>query len=362
MQFSQKSKEHIDSCRFCWMCHHICPIGNATGLERNTARARALGLSLVTREAIEYSDDIVANVYECSLCGGCVADCTTGWDPVMFAKEARLVAALEDKLPSYITKMIENLGAKGNIYGLDKNDDLTKLIASLKDSDTLLFLGEDATYKAPECAINAINLLKNNGVDFTVLANEPNSGFTMDFMVGAAEDTKDVMKECAKALSKFKTVVCYDGADAKVMKREYKEWGVELSANVVTFTEFIASLIKDGKLNVKNNGKEYTIQDSYLLARDLEETEPVREIISACGKVNEMLLNRKGTMLAGHLIMNEYMPKAIEEVAKNRWINAINMNAKVVVTANTAEYVMLKKTKPEGVEVKTIEEVVAECL
>ena len=49
MNMSDKCKTHVDSCRFCWMCHHICPIGNATGLERNTARARALGLSLVNR-------------------------------------------------------------------------------------------------------------------------------------------------------------------------------------------------------------------------------------------------------------------------------------------------------------------------
>ena len=58
MQFTQKSKEHIDSCRFCWMCHHVCPIGNATGLERNTARARALGLSLVAREGMVTNDNI----------------------------------------------------------------------------------------------------------------------------------------------------------------------------------------------------------------------------------------------------------------------------------------------------------------
>ena len=118
MQFSNKAKEHIDSCRFCWMCHHVCPIGNATGLERNTARARALGLSMVAREAIEYSDDIINNVYECSLCGGCMKDCVTGWDPVMFTKEARLGAALDGKSPEYVNKMLDNLDESGNIYGI----------------------------------------------------------------------------------------------------------------------------------------------------------------------------------------------------------------------------------------------------
>ena len=84
MNFSQKAKEHIDSCRFCWMCHHVCPVGNATGLERNTARARALGLSLVARGAVEYSEDIINNVYECTLCGGFFKDCGKRWGPVKF--------------------------------------------------------------------------------------------------------------------------------------------------------------------------------------------------------------------------------------------------------------------------------------
>ena len=104
------------------------------------------------------------------------------------------------------------------------------------------------------------------------------------------------------------------------------------------------------------------MQDSPILARDLEEVAPIREILSACGTVNEMLLNKEYTMLAGNLVMNEYMPNVIEAVAANRWINAKNADAKVLVTASTAEYAMLSKTKPEGIELKKLEEVVAECL
>lgn len=362
MQFSQKSKEHMDSCRFCWMCRHICPIGNATGQERNTARARALGLSMAARDSVEYSEDIINNVYECALCGACVKECVTGWDPVMFTKEARLTAALEGKLPQYILKLISNLQEKGNIYGADKNAELIAAVSELGNSDTVLFLGEDASYKAPECAIAAIELLKKAEVDFTVLKDEPNSGYSMDFMVGAAAETKAVMEECAKALSGCKKVICYDPSDAKVMMREYREWGIELNAEVVTFTSFIAELVKNGKLQIKNSGLSFTPQDSFLLARDLEETEPIRETLSACGLVDEMLLNRKDTMLAGNLIMNEYMGETIEQVAKDRWINALNMNTKALVTECPAEYVMLKKTKPVNIELMTIEEAVLKCL
>lgn len=356
MEFTQKSKEHIDSCRFCWMCHHVCPIGNATGLERNTARARALGLSLVMRDAIEYSDDIINNVYECSLCGGCMTDCVTGWDPVMFTKEARLGAALDGKLPEYVMTMLQNFNEKGNIYGADKNEN----IPQIDDGDILFFTGEDI--RAKGCAKNAVELLKKAGVGFTLLKDEPNSGYSLDFLISKAAETKQVMENCAAVLNNYKKVVCYDPQDAKVMKREYKEWGIDLKAEVLTFTEFLAGLIKDGKLKVKNSGEEFTPQDSPTLARDLEETESLREIISACGKVNEMLLNREHTMLAGNLIMNEYMPNVIKKVAQNRWINAKNANAKTLVTVSPAEYIMLKETKPEDIELLTIEEVILKCL
>ena len=121
MLISQKSKETIDACRFCWMCRHVCPIGNATGQERNTARARALTLSLVERGAVRLSD-VVDNVWECALCGGCTNNCMTGWDPVKFTKEVRLEAVSNGEAPEYIMKLVDNIEATGNAYGLEKPD------------------------------------------------------------------------------------------------------------------------------------------------------------------------------------------------------------------------------------------------
>ena len=356
MQFTEKAKEHINSCRFCWMCHHVCPIGNATGLERNTARARALGLSLVLRDSIEYSEDIIDNVYECSLCGGCMTDCVTGWDPVMFTREARLGAALDGKLPEYILKLITNLQETGNIMGTKPENK----IPEFPKTDILFFTGENT--RANGCAKTAADVLKAAGVDFTILKDEPNSGYTLDFIVGAAAETKALMEECAKTLNEYKTVVCYDPADAKVMKREYKEWGIDVKAEVLTYTEFVAKLIKDGKLAIKKSNMVFTPQDSPLLARDLEETEPLREILSACGEVREMLLNRQYTMLAGHYVMNQYMPDVMRKVAENRWFNAKNADAEVLVVTSPAEYETLLATKPEGIELMKLEEAIAKCL
>ena len=360
MKFSRKSTEHLDACRFCWMCRHICPIGNATGQERNTARARALGLSLVAREAVDYSEDIINNVYECALCGACVKECVTGWDPVAFTKEARLGAALDGKLPAYVLKMVKAVLETGNVYGAKPDEKLAAKIRGLDKSDTLFFLGADARYKTPENAAGAIDLLQKLGVSFTARENEPDSGYGMDFLVSATSETKSVAETCAAALNGYKKVICYDPADAKIFRREYKEWGIKLAPEILTFTEYLAIII--GEKKVKKSDLVFTPQDSAILARDLEETEPIRKILGKIGRVSEMLLNRRDTMLAGNLIMNEYMPAVMERVAADRWINAKNVGAKILVTESPAEYALLAKTKPAGLDLVTLEEAIAKCL
>ena len=361
MLISEKSKEIMDNCRFCWMCRHICPIGNVTGQERNTARARMLALSLVERGA-EPLSGVADNIYECALCGACTKECVTGFDPVKTVKEVRTELAMNGETPDYIEKLINNVMEYGNVYG--EKEIPKKLAEKIKElpekADVLLFLGKDAIYKTPDKAIDAIELLKKAGLNFTVLAQEPDSGYAMDFLVGKTAETKGIMEKCAQQLD-FKTVVAYDGADAKIFLREYKEWGINLKTEVKTFTSYIAQLIADGKLNPKKSDTTYTFQDSSLIARDLDETALAREIISACGGNLEMLLHGKDTMSAGNLIMNEYMPKVMREVAEARWINAKNMNVTVLVTASPAEYYMLSSVKPADIELKTIEEVVLDA-
>ena len=358
MIMSEKCKQHVDSCRFCWMCHHICPIGNATGQERNTARARALGISLVNREAMGL-EEIMDNIYECCACGACVHDCTTGWNPVMFTKETRLQAALDGKTPDYIAALVSNCLETGNAYG--KTEICSDLAAAVKahsaKKDTLLLLGVDAKYMVCEQALKAIKVLEKAGVEFTVLDSEPASGAQLDFLIGAANETKEQMVACAKALGEYKTVVVYDPDDAKAIKQTYKEYGIDVAADVVTYTSFVAGLVKDGKLAAKNSGKAVVFQDPYQLARDLEETEEAREVVKAYANLSEMLLNRGETVWAGNILMAQYMPKVINKVAERRIFNATSIGANAIVTVSVAEYASLKAVAKD-VEILSLEDLI----
>ncbi|MBQ3547520.1 MAG: (Fe-S)-binding protein [Clostridia bacterium] len=359
MIMSEKCKQHVDSCRFCWMCHHICPIGNATGQERNTARARALGISLVNREAIDLSE-IMDNIYECCGCGACVHDCVTGWDPVMFTKETRLQAALDGKTPDYINVLIDNCLETGNAYGKTVTcETLTAAIKAHADKkDTLLLLGVDAKFMACKQALKAIQVFEKAGVDFSVLENEPATGAQLDSLIGAANETKEQMTACAKVLDNYNTVVVYDPNDAKAIKQLYKEYGIETKANVVTYTSFVANLLRDGKLEPVNSGKAVVFQDPYQLSRGLEETEEAREIIMSYAVLGEMLLNRAETVWAGNILMAQYKPEVVKLVSERRIFNATSIGADTIVTACVGEYVALNNVEQDKVKIISIEDLI----
>ncbi len=359
MNLSEKAKQHVDSCRFCWMCHHICPIGNATGHERSTARARALGISLVNRDAIDLTE-IMDNIYECCTCGGCVHDCITGWDPVMFTKETRLQAALEDKLPEYINVLVDNCLETGNAYG--KTELCSKLSEAIAKhsvkTDTLLYLGADARYMACEQAVKVIKVLEKANISFTVLADEPADGVQLDFLIGAADETKTQMQNAAKVFDGYKTVILYDPNDAKAVKQLYKEYGIETSAKAVTYTAFVADLLNNGAIKADKTDKTVVFQDPYQLSRDLEETEEAREIIKNYAELHEMLLNRAETVWAGNILMAQYIPEVILKVAERRIFNATSIGETAIVTACVSEYVSLKAVKQDKVEILSIEDLI----
>ena len=358
MNMSEKCKAHVDACRFCWMCHHICPIGNATGHERSTPRARALGISMVNRGAIEL-EEIMDNIYECAGCGACVRECVTGWDPVMFTRETRLQAALEDKLPPYINTLVDNCLESGNAYGKTALcSKLTEAIAKhAAKTDTLFYLGVDARYMACEQAVKAIAVLEKAGVAFTVLADELPSGAQLDFLIGAADEAKQQMAANAKVLNGFAKVIVYDPSDAKLIKRTYKEYGVEVSAVTVTYTSALCELVKAGKLAGKSE-KTVVYQDPYALARDLEETEEAREVIAAFATLHELHLNRAETVWAGNILMAQYIPDVMKKVAARRLFNVTSIGEKAIVTASVSEYTALKSVEQNEVEVLSLEDLI----
>ena len=355
MKITDKARQQVESCRFCWMCRHVCPIGNADGQERNNARARALMVSYVVR-GTEKLEDIADNMYECTLCGACTNNCKTGWDPKLFIHELRTQLVLEGKEPAYIKDLLNRYTKTGNVFGLARN----KIYDEFKDGKVLLLAGQNAIYKDEIAVRNALKVLEKSGVKASLNEVADDTGYPLFFLTGKTKESVEQATKALKELNKYEKVIVYNPVDLSFMLHMWKEWGLEIKTKVVGFNQELLDLINEGKLKVKKSKNEYSLQDNFAYARELDDVTKGRELIAKVGVVKDMLLIGKEANLAGNLIMNEYMPAKMVLVAKNRWHNAINMKCHTIVTENPDEHVLLKETTPLGYRVITVEEMLLE--
>jgi Fe-S oxidoreductase len=358
--YSEKAVKTIEACRFCPMCRHLCPIGLKTGNEGNTPRGKALLANYVLR-GTEYTAEMASDMYECCLCHACATDCETGFEPPLFIREARTQAVVTGLVPPHVHKVIDKVEATGNIFGLPREQKPAALGDAVKglpaQADVLLYVGGTAACKTPEIALAALKLLKKAGVSFTVLQDEPSSGTELGDLVGFVDDVRGVAEKCAQRIndSGAKEIVVLDANSARMFKQQYEEWGIRLSGAVFTATAYFAKLIAEGKLSPRKVSLAATFQDDSTLTRELDETEPVRDIMRALGiGLKEMFLNRKRVKSGGTALLNEYAPRLTQLTGEGRWADVLRAKVPVLLTATPDSYYVMKKTAPDGVEVRDV--------
>jgi Fe-S oxidoreductase len=358
--YSEKAVKTIEACRFCPMCRHLCPIGLKTGNEGNTPRGKALLANYVIRGK-EYTAEMASDMYECCLCHACATDCETGFEPPFFIREARTQAVVNGLVPSHVQKVIDHVEATGNIFGLPHEEKFAVLGDAIKglpaQADVLLYIGDTAAYKTPEISLAVLKLLKKAGIFFTVLQDEPSSGTELGDLVGFVDDVRKVAEKCAQRINdtRAKEIVVLDANSARMFKQQYEEWGIRLHGTAVTATAYFARLIAEGKLSPRKISLSATFQDDSTLTRELDETEPARDILRALGiEIREMFLNRKRVKSGGTVLMNEYAPRLIQLTGEGRWADVLRAKVPILLTATPDSYYVMKKTAPDGMETKDV--------
>lgn len=353
---SEKAVTSEIACRFCWMCRHLCPIGLKTGKENHTPRAKALLLDAV-RTGEEFSPEMAEDMYACSLCGACLVGCETGYDPRIYIREARTEAAVNGYLPEKVEGLVESLNSFGTIYGKKEGiNPASKL--STENADAFLYAGATAVTKTPEIVEAVAKLLNKAGIEFIAVDNEPPCGAEMYDLIGDVNETVESAKVFVDLTNKFKikTIVVIDPSYAKVIKEDFIQWGLDIKAEVVTATSFIAKLVKEMKLRPeKMSLQNVTYHDPCRLARDLKETEPARYLLASMGiEIKEMFLNKNMTRCCGSELVGSYSPKYAEMTSQGRWEDVERCNAKLLVTACPACYKILDKQKPDDKQIVDI--------
>jgi Fe-S oxidoreductase len=115
------------------------------------------------------SDEDVRRLYRCTLCNGC----WLSW----FNRSTRAMAVGKGIVPAHLAPIKESVVKYGNPYGMAVSADGGE--PKSVDSDTLLFKGCTARFKAPEILAAARELLDKKGIAYRLMDGESCCGYTL---------------------------------------------------------------------------------------------------------------------------------------------------------------------------------------
>jgi Fe-S oxidoreductase len=331
-----------------------------------------------------YSPD---EIWTCTSCGACMYVCPVKNEhlPKIIGLRQSLTL-MEAKFPSELSQFYKGMETNSNPWGFgsstraDWTEGLNlKLMSQDPEVDVLFWVGCAGAFdeRGKKVTYALLKILKEAGVNFGILGEEENCcgdharrlGNEYLFQMTAQQNIEVLQRYNVKKM----LVTCPHGYHA--FKHEYPQlaahmgidnWGIE----VVHHTEFIAELIKNGKLN-PGPGNEYsvTFHDPCYLGRHNGVFNPPREVLSQTGgKIVEMKKHHNHSFCCGAggglMWTEEHLGTRVNHMRTDQ---ALETGAKTICTACPWCMTMMEdgikdRGKDEEYAVKDIAEIVAESL
>ncbi len=321
-------KQMVDtmSCTECGRCQDVCP-AFATGKELSpkllimalrdqvltegpeALRARSEGeehkLAPLVPNAV--SDNVV---WDCVTCGACVRECPVGIEHIDHIVDLRRnLVMVESRFPQEAATMLRDVERSSNPWGKPQADraqwadglGVRMLEPGDEPPDVLFWVGCAPSFdeRAKKGAISTAKLLKEAGVDFAILG--PREACTGDpaRRMGDEYTFQKLAKQNVDTLNqaKVKKIVTTCPHCFNTIGNEYADFGGRYE--IVHHTEFLAELVRDGRLKPLAGERTITYHDSCYLARHNDVREAPRELAAAAGHAVEMPRNRERTFCCG---------------------------------------------------------------
>ncbi|MBQ7649623.1 MAG: (Fe-S)-binding protein [Victivallales bacterium] len=338
---------HIDNyidtirfCRFCFMCRHLSAIGNVAFTEADTPRVRASMIYGVTMFPERLAnDDLIKTMYRSDLSGCCRRNCVNHYDEVglTLAYRADLVEA--GSAPEYIKVIAEELKNFGKW--------------SVSGSGKVAYVADRYSVESGAAAAFA----KLSKEDFqTVKGGSCGKGL---WVLGFRNDAKILAEKFLTVLkeTRAETIVVSHTGIYDFLVNTIGEMGLTLDAKVMHTSEYLA----DVKVS-KAIGDVYYLESDYL--RNYNDDYPYPKAVLVANGAN---LRQFGTndeesysCAEGALVLDKIEPELVRKLAEYIEARADNPASDVIVTASP--YTKLQLAKYTSLNVKTIEELLADAL
>lgn len=317
-------KQMLDtmSCTECGRCQDVCP-AYATGKALSpkllimavrdqlmTEGPKALAASGYTPPPIvpnAVTDDIV---WDCVTCGACVRECPVGIEHIDHVIDLRRnLVMVESRFPEEAGTMLRDVDRSSNPWGKPQADrthwaeglGVRVLQPGDPAPDVLFWVGCAPAFdeRARQGAISTAKLMLAAGVDFAILG--PREACTGDpaRRMGDEYTFQRLAGQNVATLNEtgVKRIVTTCPHCFNTIGNEYPDFGGRYE--VVHHTEFLAELIRDGKLDPLADERTITYHDSCYLARHNDIRSQPRELVAAVGKAVEMPRHGERTFCCG---------------------------------------------------------------
>ena len=339
MFLSEKERdETIWACRFCMMCHVADRVGQVVRRESYTPRGRGAIIYALDKGLLPY-DEGVADIMYTSLNDRLIQEwCVGHYDHEELVIDERSRIFRRGLAPEEVARTCAEL-RKNPIRG--RNPETVLKLADVKiqpGAEVLLFCGHTAREFRPDTLVAAGRLLNKAGIPFSVLPDEPTSGWAL-YQLGDFEGAAVVSKLLAEKIteSKAKTVVTLDAEAYRMLMGRTTRFGGDLKGVAVQHIHrVVADWIRQGRLKPATSlNYDATYHDPCVLARYFEDVESPRFILKSILKkeLREMATCKKsanccgaGGMLAVH------RPDVSEKVARMRMEEARETGAALLIS------------------------------
>ncbi len=334
-----KYTETIKACRFCFMCRHLSAIGNVTFTEADTPRVRASMLYGVTMfpERLT-SDDLVKTMYHSDLSACCRRNCVNHYEEnaLNLAYRADLVEA------GAVPENIKAIAAE--LKGMPA--------WSVSGKGEVVYVADNYSVQSGAAAAFA----KLAGGVQTVKGGSCGKGL---WVLGFREEARKMAQTFVDVLESTgaATVVVSHTGIYDLLVNTLSEMGLSLKAKVMHSSEYLAKTKTAKKL-----GKVYYLESDFL--RNYNDDYPFpKAVLEANGAILQPFgTNDEESYSCGEgaLLLDKIEPELVEKLAKYIEARADNPSSDVIVVASPYTKVQLKKYT--SLNVKTIEELLAEAL
>jgi Fe-S oxidoreductase len=328
VSLSKELEEELIKCGRCGFCRAYCPVFEYKHRESWNARGRLILVKALLDGKLSISEELLDRIYSCTLCKTCDETC-----PPM-VKGSEIIKSIRTSLAEKgigpleghreMAKAIHNSGSV-----LGKKIPLIDVAPSVKTlpdtAPNLIFAGCVVSSNYPNVLEALIRILKEAGMDLTVIKNgEDCCGKFLD-LVGLGEEVSKLVEKDWKIFDEMKArniiaicPFCYSAFLHSIPKG--RNFSVQHS------TELLLSLLKEGKISFKRKiDATVAYFDSCHLGRYEKIYEAPRSLIKAIPGIRLVEMDKSeqlsrccgGTIRVPYYDIRSGMSEAIAKSAKD---------------------------------------------